>query len=134
MLREGKDCAILAVGVMCEPAMGAAELLEADGLDVSVVNCRFIKPIDRQMLSALVESHRLLVTVEDGTKINGFGAYLASIVSGMAGDVRVDVMGAADQTYEHAARERQLEWAGLTSEGIADTVRARAAEKSLSTA
>ncbi|MCH7491347.1 MAG: 1-deoxy-D-xylulose-5-phosphate synthase [Gemmatimonadetes bacterium] len=134
MLREGKDCAILAVGVMCEPAMGAAELLEADGFDVSVVNCRFIKPIDRDMLSVLVESHRLFVTVEDGTKVNGFGAYVASIVSGMTGDLRVDVMGAPDRTYEHAARGRQLEWAGLTSEGIAATVRARAAEKSLSTA
>ena len=134
VLREGKDCAILAVGVMCRPAVEAAELLEADGLDVSVINCRFIKPIDHALLATLVENHRLLVTVEDGTKVNGFGAYVSSIVHDLTADVRVDVMGVPDRTYEHAPRARQLEWVGLTAEGIADCVRARAAEKSLSTA
>ena len=134
VLREGKDCAILAVGVMCQPAVEAAELLEADDLDVSVINCRFIKPIDHPMLATIVENHKLLVTVEDGTKVNGFGAYVSSIVHDLTADVRVDVMGVPDRTYEHAARGRQLEWVGLTAEGIADNVRARAAEKSLSTA
>ena len=134
VLRDGKDCAILAVGVMCQPAMGAAELLKAEGLDVSVINCRFIKPIDRTLLESTVQDHRLLVTVEDGTVVNGFGAHVSSVVHGMAADVRVDVMGVPDNTYEHAARGRQLEWVGLTAEGIANNVRARAAETSLSTA
>ena len=81
-----------------------------------------------------IDPAKIEVTVEDGTEINGFGAYLCSIVQGLASDVRVDVMGVADRTYEHAARGRQLEWVGLTAEGIADNVRARAAETSLSTA
>src|SRR5207244_3619506 len=53
MLRQGKHCALLAVGVMCEPALGAAGLLAAEGFDVSVVNARFLKPMDRTMLDAL---------------------------------------------------------------------------------
>ncbi|MCZ6857593.1 MAG: 1-deoxy-D-xylulose-5-phosphate synthase [Gemmatimonadetes bacterium] len=134
MLRQGKDCAILAVGVMCEPAMGAAEILATDGLDVSVVNCRFIKPVDREMLQTIVADHRFLLTVEDGTVVNGFGSYLSSIVHGIAPDVRVNVMGVPDRTYEHAARSAQLASVGLSAEGIADRVRARAGEESLSTA
>ncbi len=131
MLRRGRECAILAVGVMCEPALEAAELLETDGFHVTVVNCRFIKPMDRPMLDSLLKEHRLLVTVEDGTTVNGFGAALAAVVEGAGADVRVGVLGAPDHCYEHAAREAQLAWAGLTAQGIADRVRALAAEGSL---
>jgi 1-deoxy-D-xylulose-5-phosphate synthase len=132
VLREGHDCAILAVGVMCQQALDAAELLRADGFDPTVVDCRFLKPLDRQMLEGLAARHRLLVTVEDATVVNGFGTYVAATVQRIAPDVRVAVLGAPDQTYEHAARARQLELAGLSGSGIANTVRAWAAEESLS--
>jgi 1-deoxy-D-xylulose-5-phosphate synthase len=132
VLREGKDCAILAVGVMCEPAMAAATTLAREGFDVTVVNCRFLKPIDEEVFRWLVHSHRLLVTVEDGANVNGFGAYIASRTAA-AGDVRVTTMGAPDRTYEHASRAAQLAEAGLNAEGIANQVRAWATEGSLST-
>ncbi len=134
MLRQGKDCAILAVGVMCQPAMDAAEMLASEGLDVSVVNCRFMKPLDRDMLRTIVADHRFLVTVEDGTAVNGFGACISTVVHETAPGVRVKVMGAPDRTFEHAPRSSQLASAGLTAEGIAESVRARATEESLSTA
>ncbi len=131
VLRKGKDCAILAVGVMCAPALAAAELLAAEGLQVSVVNCRFVKPLDRETLDALVVEHRLIVTVEDGIVVNGFGAHLAGVVQMTAPDVRVMPLGVPDRTYEHAARSEQLESVGLTGPGIAARVRALAAEESL---
>ncbi|MFB3112313.1 MAG: 1-deoxy-D-xylulose-5-phosphate synthase, partial [Gemmatimonadales bacterium] len=134
MLRQGKDCAILAVGVMCQPAMDAAEMLASEGLDVSVVNCRFMKPLDRDMLRTIVADHRFLVTVEDATVVNGFGACVSAAVHETAPGVRVRVMGVPDQTFEHAPRSSQLAWVGLTAEGIAENVRARATEESLSTA
>ncbi len=134
MLRQGKDCAILAVGVMCQPAMDAAEMLASEGLDVSVVNCRFMKPLDRDMLRTIVADHRFLVTVEDATVVNGFGACVSAVVHETAPGVRVRVMGVPDQTFEHAPRSSQLAWVGLTAEGIAENVRARATEESLSTA
>ena len=132
MLRKGKDCAILAVGVMCQPALGAAELLAADGIDVAVVNCRFLKPMDRAVLDALVRDHRLLVTVEDGTVVNGFGAAVAAVTQTMAPEVRVVTLGVPDRTFEHAPRGQQLEEVGLTAQGIAARIRALAAEESLS--
>jgi len=131
VLHEGRDCAILAVGVMCELAMQAAELLAQDGFDVTVVNCRFIKPLDRAMLEGLVSDHRLLLTVEDGVDVNGFGAYVAAAVERMAPDVRVEIAGIPDRTYEHAPRGEQLAAVGLTAEGIAERVKAGAAEESL---
>jgi 1-deoxy-D-xylulose-5-phosphate synthase len=131
LLRKGKDCAILAVGVMVQPALDAADALAADGLDVTVVNARFLKPMDREMLEALARDHRLLVTVEDGTVVNGFGAALAALVQTAAPDVRVVALGVPDRTYEHAPRAQQLADVGLTGEGIAARIRALAAEESL---
>ena len=131
VLRKGKDCALLAVGVMCRPALEAAQTLAADGLDVTVVNCRFLKPIDREILDALAHEHKLLVTVEDGVVVNGFGASIAALVQTTAVDVRVVPLGVPDRTYEHAPRAEQLEVVGLTGHGIAARVRALAAEESL---
>jgi 1-deoxy-D-xylulose-5-phosphate synthase len=131
VLRQGKDVAVLAVGVMCQPACAAADELAAEGLDVTVVNCRFVKPIDHAMLTALVRDHRLLVPVEDGVVTNGFGAYMAGLVTTLAPEVRVVPLGVPDRTYEHAPRAQQLAAVGLTGPGLAARVRALAAEDSL---
>src|SRR2546426_1166064 len=133
ILRRGKECAILAVGVMCKPALEAADALTADGLDVTVVNARFLKPMDRETLDALARDHKLLVTVEDGTVVNGFGAAVAALVQTTAPDQRVAALGVPDRTYEHAPRAQQLADVGLTGAGIAARIRALAAEESLTT-
>src|SRR5467141_2965758 len=131
VLRKGHECALLAVGAMCQPALVAAQELAGEGFDVSVVNCRFLKPVDRELLDALLHDHRVLVTVEDGTVTNGFGAFLAGLVQTVAPETRVVPLGAPDRTYEHAPRAQQLAEVGLTGAGIAARVRALAAEQSL---
>ena len=133
ILKKGRECAILAVGVMCKPALEAADALAADGLDVTVVNARFLKPMDRETLDALARDHKLLVTVEDGTVVNGFGAAVAALVQTTAPDQRVVALGVPDRTYEHAPRAQQLADVGLTGAGIAARIRALAAEESLTT-
>ncbi len=131
LLRKGRDCALLAVGPMCQAVLAAAEQLSAEGRDVTVVNCRFLKPVDRELLDALLREHRLLVTVEDGTMVNGFGAYLAGLVETVAPETRVVPLGVPDATYEHAPRAQQLAQVGLTGSGIAARVHALVAEASL---
>src|SRR3989441_3285792 len=131
VLRKGRECALLAVGAMCQPALAAGQELAAEGFDVTVVNCRFLKPVDRDLLDALLHDHRVLVTVEDGTVTNGFGACLAGLVQTVAPETRVVPLGAPDRTYEHAPRAQQLAEVGLTGAGIAARVRALAAEESL---
>ena len=96
-LRRGKDVAILAVGTMVQPAAAAAELLAADGIDCAVINARFLKPLDHSMLEALLQEHRILVTVEEGTIVNGFGAYLAETLQTTHPEVRVVALGIPDR-------------------------------------
>jgi 1-deoxy-D-xylulose-5-phosphate synthase len=120
----GAEVAILAVGTMVLPALQAAEQLAGEGLDVSVVNCRFLKPYDELTLAAVMSEHRKLLVVEEGTVVNGFGAYVASVVQRLEPDVRVAVHGVPDRIIYAASRARQLASCGLDSAGIAARVRA----------
>jgi 1-deoxy-D-xylulose-5-phosphate synthase len=123
ILHEGKDTAVLAVGAMCQVALDAAHTLADEGIGVQVVNCRFIKPLDEAILRSVLEEHRVIFTIEDGTAVNGFGAYVAGTVESWAPAVRVEILGASDRTYEHAKRDAQLAEAGLTAAALADRVR-----------
>jgi 1-deoxy-D-xylulose-5-phosphate synthase len=130
-LRRGKDVAILATGTMVLPALDAAELLGQDGVDCAVVNCRFLKPMDTAMLESLTQRHRILVTVEEGTIINGFGAYLAETLQTTHPEVRVVALGVPDRLIEQAPRAEQLDIYGLTPAGIARRIAALQHEESL---
>ena len=129
-LREGSEIALLAVGTMVQPALGAAERLAAEGVDCTVVNCRFIKPMDDRMLEELTGRHRVLVTIEEGTIVNGFGAHLAERMQTLHPEVRVVALGVPDRLIEQAPRADQLERFGLTADGIARRVVALRNEES----
>ena len=124
VVRPGADFAILAVGTMVGQSLAAADLLAADGLQVTVVNCRFLKPHDEATLAALLQHHRQVLVVEEGTVVNGFGSYMASVISGRDPGVRVTVHGVPDRIVYAAPRARQLALCGLDAAGIADKVRA----------
>jgi 1-deoxy-D-xylulose-5-phosphate synthase len=130
-LREGREVAILAVGTMVAPAVQAADLLAAEGIDCSVVNCRFLKPLDTAMLETLAQRHRTLVTVEEGTIVNGFGAYLAETLQTTHPEIRVVALGVPDRLVEQAPRAEQLEAFGLTAGGIARRITALQHEETL---
>jgi 1-deoxy-D-xylulose-5-phosphate synthase len=124
VLRQGSDVAILAVGTMVGASLAAAERLAADGLDVTVVNCRFLKPHDEVTLAAILAHHRQILVVEEGTVINGFGAYIGAVIERQEPAVRVHTHGVPDRVIHAAARARQLAMLGLDAEGIARRVRA----------
>ena len=123
MLRPGADVAILGVGTMALPALDAATQLAAEGINAAAVNARFLKPLDEGMLAEIVGSCRLVVTVEEGTIVNGFGAMLARRMQDSHPDVRVLSMGIADELIMQAPRGDQLAHQGLTPAGIAARVR-----------
>jgi 1-deoxy-D-xylulose-5-phosphate synthase len=131
LLRQGREVAILAVGTMVLPALDAAERLAAEGLDPSVVNCRFLKPYDQVMLATLLAGHRVLVTVEEGTVVNGFGAFLARELQARHPEVRTVAVGVPDELIDQAPRAEQLARYGLTGEGIARRVMASLHQESL---
>ncbi|MDZ7630729.1 MAG: transketolase C-terminal domain-containing protein [Gemmatimonadaceae bacterium] len=124
VLRQGSDVAILAVGTMVTQSLLAADALAAEGLDVTVVNCRYLKPYDELTLSALISNHRQLLVVEEGTVVNGFGAYMAQVVAKLDPSVRVTAHGIPDRFIYAASRQRQMAMCGLDATGIADKVRA----------
>jgi 1-deoxy-D-xylulose-5-phosphate synthase len=124
VLRQGSEMAILAVGTMVGPSLQAADMLSDEGFDLTVVNCRFLKPYDDLTLSALLHDHRQLLVVEEGTMVNGFGAALAAAVARSDPSVRVVSHGVPDRIVYAASRARQLAQCGLDARGIADRVRA----------
>jgi 1-deoxy-D-xylulose-5-phosphate synthase len=124
VLRRGREVAVLAVGTMVRTALAAADALAAEGIDVTVVNCRFLKPYDAVTLAALMADHRQLLVVEEGTVVNGFGAYLAGVVAQMDPAVHVVAHGVPDRIIVAAPRARQLARCGLDAAGIAERVRA----------
>jgi 1-deoxy-D-xylulose-5-phosphate synthase len=130
-LREGRDVAILAVGTMVYPAVEAAELLAREGIECGVVNCRFLKPLDLPMLELLAAQYRTVVTVEEGTIVSGFGAYLAETLQTTHPEVRVVALGVPDRLIEQAPRAEQLAAFGLTADGIARRITALQHEESL---
>ncbi len=118
-LRAGREVVILGTGTMALPALAAAELLAGQGIDAGAVNARFLKPFDETMLAALAATCPLLVTVEEGSVVNGFGAVLARRLQADHPQVRVLALGIADELVVQAPRTEQLEHYGLTPAQIA---------------
>jgi 1-deoxy-D-xylulose-5-phosphate synthase len=124
VLRRGQRLAMLAVGTMVNQSLKAAEMLAADGTEVTVVNCRYMKPYDEVTLNAILADHTHVLTVEEGSVINGFGAYISSVIHQQAPTVRTAVHGVPDRIIYAAPRTKQLASVGLDPAGIADRVRA----------
>jgi len=125
IVRPGRDVAILAVGAMVLDARKAADRLSADGIEVTVVNCRFMKPFDVLTLKRILATHLSVLTVEEGAVANGFGAFLVREMEemGEARGVRVESMGIPDRFLAHGSRAELLQEIGLDAEGIAERVR-----------
>ena len=121
--RDAGGIAILAVGTMVLPAIAAADALTAEGINATVVNCRFLKPHDAKMLASLASEYHSLLVVEEGTVLNGFGAYIAGLVADLDPSVKVFTHGVPDAFIEQASRARQLAQVGLDATGIAARVR-----------
>jgi 1-deoxy-D-xylulose-5-phosphate synthase len=125
-LRSGSDVAILAVGTMVKPALTAAETLASEGLEAEVVNCRYVKPLDEELLLGLASRFSRFVTVEESAVWSGFGANVLRSLTEQGFGPEARCLGLPDRVIDHAARKLQLEECGLTARGIADAARALA--------
>ena len=119
-LREGRKLAILSFGSTLGAALAAAEQLDA-----SVVDMRFVKPLDEALVRDMAQSHDALVTVEDNAIMGGAGSAVCEFLNkaGIAMDVLQ--LGLPDSYQEHASREQLLAEAGIDAEGIHKAVIAR---------
>jgi 1-deoxy-D-xylulose-5-phosphate synthase len=110
---KGSGIAILAFGSMVQSCVDIAAQLDA-----TLVNMRFIKPLDTGLIESLSESHELLVTVEENSVAGGAGSGVNEVLASLAISIPVLNIGIPDQYVEHGSREDCLNDAGLDPEGI----------------
>jgi 1-deoxy-D-xylulose-5-phosphate synthase len=114
LLREGNDLVIVAYGSMVAPAMETAGLLEASGLSASVINARFLRPLDQALIHPLARRVPRVVTMEEGTLSGGFGAAVLESLNDHDINVPVLRIGIPDQLVDHATPQQSKEALGLT--------------------
>jgi 1-deoxy-D-xylulose-5-phosphate synthase len=115
--RAGKRVAILAFGSMLKPALEAAETLDA-----TVVNMRFVKPLDTAVIAEMAKTHELLVTVEEHQIMGGAGAAVCECLAGSR--TKVLLLGLPDRFIDHGDPGRLLASVGLDAEGIRKSITA----------
>jgi 1-deoxy-D-xylulose-5-phosphate synthase len=124
VLKEGADAAIIVYGALAESVLTAAELLAEDGINVEIVDARFCKPIDGDMLARVLEPGRAVLTVEDHALQNGFGTAVTEYaVCHNLPTANLVRLGMPDRLISHATRKEQLTEVGLDPKGIAARVR-----------
>jgi len=126
VLRSGRDILILAVGSTVYPAISAAETLAAEGLDAGVVNARFVKPLDEELLLDLAEDTGRILCVEENNIVGGFGSAVAELLGEKKGfgGTRIKRLGIPDVFVEHGTQEELRASLGLDAAGIARAARA----------
>ena len=125
VLRTGDDLLILAYGSMVNPALATAELLERSGQSATVVNARFLRPLDESLIHPLCQRINRVVTMEEGALAGGFGAAVLESLSDQAIDVAMLRLGIPDQLVDHATPQQSLEALGLTPAQMAVRIQER---------
>lgn len=121
LVRSGSDVAVIAVGQTMVNALKAADMLAAEGTNVTVINPRFVSGLDEEMLSALTPDHKAVLTVEDSCLAGGFGEKVAAFYGDSPMLVRN--LGLPREFLDRYDVSELAERCHLTAEGIADTVR-----------
>ncbi|HEX4053431.1 MAG TPA: 1-deoxy-D-xylulose-5-phosphate synthase [Tepidisphaeraceae bacterium] len=124
VLRAGADATVIVYGALAQNAMAAADELAADGLNVEVIDARFCKPVDGEMLSRVLRPGHPVLTLEDHSLQNGFGSAVAehAVAHGLPTGSIVR-LGMPDRLIAHASRPQQLAEVGLDSPGIVQSIR-----------
>ena len=127
LLRQGKDATIIAYGTMVGAAWRASQSLANEGIEVTVVNARFARPLDRELFLRVVGETPATITVEEGSVNGGFGEAVLELASeaNLAGRVRV--LGIPDRFVPHGSRTKLLAELGLDEMGLVSAVKGKLA-------
>jgi 1-deoxy-D-xylulose-5-phosphate synthase len=123
-LRQGPDATLIAYGALAQNAMLAADQLSAEGISISVIDARFCKPLDGDMLARVLRPGHPVLTVEDHSLQNGFGSAVVEYAVGhRLATAHLTRLGIPDRLISHATRNEQLAEVRLDASGIAGSVR-----------
>lgn len=133
ILHRGREIALVAVGAMVKNALEAAEKLNTAGISCTVVNARFVKPLDEELILRVAAEHNLVVTLEENIIAGGFGSAVLELLAKKQ-LARTDclTLGVPDQFVPHGANEILLKLCGLDPDGICRTVLERYKPKPVS--
>ena len=124
VISEGTDGTFLCYGTVLEPAMAAEMKLGQEGLSIGLVNARFAKPLDVELIGQLIATGKPLVVCEDHAKTGGFGSAVLEVAAEMNLDAQnVRLVGLPDEFVPHASRQQQLQQVGLDPMSLAATIK-----------
>lgn len=125
ILDEGKDICIIALGSMVKPALECAALLKRDGLNAFLINARFIKPLDEELLKYVAGNFKFIVTLEEGSLNCGFGSGLMELYEkeGISDKTKLIRAGFPDEFLPAAKREKLLQMYGLDAHTLAGRIK-----------
>lgn len=118
-LRQGADVALLGLGKSVPVLLEAADLLAKRGIEACVVDARFVKPLDAELIAGAARSCRRVVSVEDHSAAGGFGSAVLELLSRQVPDARVRVLGLPDQFIEHGDAAEQWRQVGIDAQAVA---------------
>lgn len=122
ILRQGDDLLMLGYGSMVYPAMQTAEILSEHGIEATVINARFAKPLDTELIVPLAQKIGRVVTLEEGSLIGGFGSAVAESLLDHNVVVPIDRIGVPDILVEHATPDQSKAELGLTAPQMAERI------------
>jgi 1-deoxy-D-xylulose-5-phosphate synthase len=122
ILRQGDDILLIGYGTMVYPAMQTAEILSEHGIEATVVNARFVKPLDTELIVPLAKQIGRVVTLEEGCLMGGFGSAVAEALLDQDVTVPLKRIGVPDTLVDHAKPEESFATLGLTPPQIAERI------------
>jgi 1-deoxy-D-xylulose-5-phosphate synthase len=131
VLREGLDLAVIAIGSTVNTALAAAKRLAEEGLNIKVINARFVKPLDEELILKTAATIKKIITIEENMLQGGFGSAVLELLAekGVTG-VRVKRLGIPEEFVKHATQAQQRHKYGINEEGIIRTIREMLAKES----
>ncbi len=130
ILEEGADLAIIAIGSTVYPALDAVKKLSGHGISATVINARFVKPLDSEMILEAARNTGVLLTVEENALAGGFGSAVLELLEseGLTG-IKIKRIGIPDRFIEHGSQAQLRKDLGLDADGIADAARSLISRK-----
>lgn len=123
IIKDGDDVVVLSFGPIGKYVIEASERLSDDGVEIGHVDMRFAKPLDTDMIDFVLENYSSVITLEDGTKLGGFGSAVTEYVAGKGAGIPVKIMGVPDQIVEHGTQRELHDEVEIGPDGIIKEVK-----------
>jgi 1-deoxy-D-xylulose-5-phosphate synthase len=121
-IRDGGKIAVLSFGPIGKYVIEASEILEDDGISIGHFDMRYAKPLDTELIDEIIVSYDSLITIEDGTRLGGFGSAVSEYIAEKGVAIPVKIMGVPDGIVEHGTQRELHDEVGLGPDGIVEEV------------